>query len=86
LVRGSYGGFQVRSHDIGDPADLGHLPEFIDGKPPLTPTLAQSFESYIEADLVAVLETIDNCLGRCSHPDVHALEHMGVGTLLQRRA
>ena len=48
----------VRSHHIGDPADLRVAPQLVRARAPFLPTVAQGFHGHVDADLVTVLETI----------------------------
>lgn len=56
--------FQVGSHNIAHPADLGVTPEFINRAPATFPTFTKCFQSNIQPDFMTVFEAIDDGLGK----------------------
>ena len=45
------------------------MPELIDCAFPLAEAVTQAFNCHIKANLVSILETVSNSLGRIIHPD-----------------
>jgi hypothetical protein len=54
--------FQILSHDVRYPADLGIAPQVVHRRTLIVPGFAQSLERYVEADLGAEFEAISNRL------------------------
>jgi len=72
----SLNGFQIRTHHIGNTANLGILPEIVGRAFTRAPTFTQGFQRHIQPDLVAILKTVCHRLGGIGYLHGHAVEHM----------
>src|ERR1022692_4432325 len=68
--------FQIGPHDLGHATNACGFPEFVHRAVAPAPALAECFHRHVEADLVAVLETIRHGVRRAIYPDGNAVKFM----------
>ena len=82
---GSYQALQVRPHHIGHAADFGVAPDLVTGHAAGSLRRAQRLQSNIQADLVAVLETVRHRLGDARDANGHPVDDVLLGALGERQ-
>jgi hypothetical protein len=73
----------IRSHDITHPTDTRIMGELRHGAGSVSPCFSQGFQSYVEADLVSVLETVGHRLSRVIDMHRHSFNHMSLLTFMK---
>ena len=69
-------GFKIWPDDPRDATDLRIVPKLIGRRALLSPAITESFDCNIQANLVAILETVGDRLGGIVNFDLHALDGM----------
>ena len=70
---------QVGAHDVAHAADIGILPQVVHRAAPCSQALPECLNGYIQANLIAVFETVGNGLGRGIHMHGHPFDLVFLG-------
>src|SRR5437868_3794028 len=76
---------QIGTHDIGHAVHRGVVPKCVRRELALRPSIAQAFEGYGYADLIAVLEAVRHRLYRAEHGHMHAIDLHALDAFRQGR-